>query len=136
MLDNNPADNNDTDPVINSHIELISEQLSFTDKMSLADKMQLVRDIWLAGLGAYSNSLTGQRMSGEKSSIFFEQLLSRGKQIEYDYALSTHSQHVSLPGLDKFAVPPRCVQQEQAKISQLQAKIEVLSKTLDQAQNN
>lgn len=134
---NNLAQNNT--PVnleTNVQMEMLAAQLPSVDKMSLAEKMQLVRTIWLAGLGAYSNSLTGQRMAGEKSSIFFEELLSRGKQVEYDCELSTHEQHISLHGLDKLAIPPRRHQHEQAKIARLQARIEALAETLKRAQSN
>lgn len=70
--------------------------------VELASKMHFVRLIWLAGLGAYSNSMDELVIAGEKSSTFFEELLSRGQEVDSAFKLHTSEQHISLNSLEKL----------------------------------
>jgi hypothetical protein len=70
--------------------------------VALASKMHFVRQIWLAGLGAYSNSMDELVIAGEKSSTFFEELLSRGKDVDNAFKLHTSEQYISLNSLEKL----------------------------------
>lgn len=104
--------------------------------LTLEAKMKLVREIWLAGLGAYSNSVNGVIVSGEKSSIYFENLLSRGKEVEHTFSLATHEKYISLNGLEKLIDNPNTLLRHQKKhqISLLQERVDALLKKLKQVQ--
>jgi len=118
--DNNDAVTNSNDVVINKQLDkrndFVTNELHACHEydgqykgehandapVALASKMHFVRQIWLAGLGAYSNSMDELVIAGEKSSTFFEELLSRGKEVDHAFKLHTSEQHISLNSLEKL----------------------------------
>ncbi len=75
------------------------------NKKALENKMNLAREIWLAGLGAYSKSVAEFAVAGQKSSNFFEALISTGRDVDARFNLYRseykHSgQQISLEGLE------------------------------------
>jgi hypothetical protein len=96
LIDNFVATNDIHNPDIESQKEVDGEAVEIT----LATKMNFVRQIWLAGLGAYSNSIDGLNIAGEKSSMFFEELLRQGAKVDKKFKLHTAGEYISLHGLE------------------------------------
>lgn len=77
------------------------------NKKALENKMNLAREIWLAGLGAYSKSVNEFAVAGQKSSNYFEALISSGKDVDarlnlYRSEYQHSGQQISLEGLEQL----------------------------------
>lgn len=125
IIDNFAAVNNEREPSINSAEDI--------DGIGLAIKMNIVRQIWLAGLGAYSYSIDELHIAGDKSSMFFEQLLRQGEKVDRRFKLHSAGEHISLNGLEKLlqrsCVTLARVEQnkvERDKITRLNDKLDYL----------
>ena len=124
IIDNFIAINDINNPAIESPDGIESAAVEVT----LAAKMNFVRQVWLAGLGAYSNSIEGLNIAGEKSSMFFEELLRQGEKVDNAFQLHTTAEHISLHGLEKL-IQRTCAKFtgiESDKINQLNDKLDVL----------
>lgn len=110
----------------NSGIELPKDIDSDVVEITLATKMNFVRQIWLAGLGAYSHSIDELNIAGEKSSMFFEELLHQGEKVDRAFKLRTTGEYISLHGLEKL------IQRTYAKLTGIESdKITQLNDKLD-----
>ena len=130
IIDNFIAINDINNPAIESldGIESPDGIESAAVEVTLAAKMNFVRQVWLAGLGAYSNSIEGLNIAGEKSSMFFEELLRQGEKVDNAFQLHTTAEHISLHGLEKL-IQRTCAKFtgiESDKINQLNDKLDVL----------
>jgi len=97
-------------------------------EVTLATKMNFVRQIWLAGLGAYSHSIDELNIAGEKSSMVFEELLRQGEKVDRAFKLHTAGEYISLHGLEKL-IQRTCAKLtgiESDKITQLNSKLDAL----------
>jgi len=97
-------------------------------EVTLAAKMNFVRQVWLAGLGAYSHSIDELNIAGEKSSMFFEDLLRQGEKVDNAFKLHTTGEYISLHGLEKL-IQRTCAKLtgiESDKITQLNNKLDAL----------
>ncbi|QUM86489.1 MULTISPECIES: phasin family protein [unclassified Moritella] len=122
LIDNFVAINDINNPDIESQKEIDRDAAEIT----LATKMNFARQIWLAGLGAYSNSIDGLNIAGEKSSMFFEELLRQGEKVDNAFKLHTTAEHISLHGLEKL------IQRTYAKLTGIESdKINQLNDKLD-----
>ncbi len=120
LIDNFVAINDIHNPDLESKKDMDSVEVT------LATKMNFVRQIWLAGLGAYSNSIDGLNIAGEKSSMFFEELLHQGEKVDTAFKLHTTAEHISLHGLEKL------IQRTYAKVTGIESdKINQLNDKLD-----
>jgi len=120
LIDNFVATNDIHNPDIESKKDMDAVEVT------LATKMNFVRQIWLAGLGAYSNSIDGLNIAGEKSSMFFEELLHQGERVDTAFKLHTTAEHISLHGLEKL------IQRTYAKVTGIESdKIDQLNDKLD-----
>jgi len=120
LIDNFVATNDIHNPDIESKKDMDAVEVT------LATKMNFVRQIWLAGLGAYSNSIDGLNIAGEKSSMFFEELLHQGEKVDTAFKLHTTAEHISLHGLEKL------IQRTYAKVTGIESdKIDQLNDKLD-----
>lgn len=128
LIDNFVAIND----IHNPDIELIKESQSNQDnenvEVTLATKMNFVRQVWLAGLGAYSHSIDELNMAGEKSSMYFEELLQQGEKVDNAFKLHTTMGHISLHGLEKLIqrTYAKLTGVESDKLMQLNDKLDVL----------
>jgi len=97
-------------------------------EVTLAAKMNFVRQVWLAGLGAYSHSIDGLNTAGEKSSMVFEELLRQGEKVDNAFKLHTTAEHISLHGLEKLIqrTYTKLTGIESDKINQLNDKLDAL----------
>lgn len=122
LIDNFVANNDINNPDIESQKEIDRDAV----KITLATKMNFARQIWLAGLGAYSNSIDGLNIAGEKSSMFFEELLRQGEKVDNAFKLHSTAEHISLHGLEKL------IQRTYAKLTGIESdKINQLNDKLD-----
>jgi len=122
LIDNFVANNDINNPDIESQKEIDRDAV----KITLATKMNFARQIWLAGLGAYSNSIDGLNIAGEKSSMFFEDLLRQGEKVDNAFKLHSTAEHISLHGLEKL------IQRTYAKLTGIESdKINQLNDKLD-----
>ncbi|SQD78796.1 phasin family protein [Moritella yayanosii] len=112
----------------NPDIESLDGIESAAVEVTLAAKMNFVRQVWLAGLGAYSNSIEGLNIAGEKSSMFFEELLRQGEKVDNEFKLHTTAEHISLHGLETLIQRTftKLTGIESDKINQLNDKLDAL----------
>ena len=130
FIDNFVAINDINNPDIESleGIESPEDIDSAVVEVTLAAKMNFVRQVWLAGLGAYSHSINELNIAGEKSSMFFEGLLRQGEKVDKTFKLHTTGGHISLHGLEKL-IQRTCAKLtgiESDKINQLNDKLDAL----------
>ena len=130
FIDNFVAINDINNPDIESleGIESPEDIDSAVVEVTLAAKMNFVRQVWLAGLGAYSHSIDELNIAGEKSSMFFEDLLRQGEKVDNAFKLHTTAEHISLHGLEKL-IQRTCAKLtgiESDKINQLNNKLDAL----------
>jgi hypothetical protein len=97
-------------------------------EVTLATKMNFVRQVWLAGLGAYSHSVDELNTAGEKSSMYFEELLLQGEKVDSAFKLHTTGEHISLHGLEKLIqrTYAKLTGVENDKLTQLNDKLDTL----------
>lgn len=132
IIDNFMATNDIHNPDINPEMESLKEQRSSqvpeNTEVTLATKMNFVRQVWLAGLGAYSHSIDELNNAGEKSSMVFEELLEQGEKVDRAFKLHTTGEYISLHGLDKLIqrTYAKVTGVERDKIDQLNAKLDAL----------
>ncbi|WP_017223260.1 phasin family protein [Moritella dasanensis] len=128
LIDNFVAIND----IHNPDMELLKESQSNQDseniEVTLATKMNFVRQIWLAGLGAYSHSVDELNTAGEKSSMYFEDLLLQGEKVDSAFKLHTTGEHISLHGLEKLIqrTYAKLTGVESDKLTQLNDKLDAL----------
>lgn len=103
------------------------------NKKALENQMNLAREIWLAGLGAYSKSVDDFAIAGQKSSNFFEALISSGKDMDARFNLyrseyQRSGQQISLEGLELLLdeYKSRLVRLQGQRVVLLNRKIEGL----------
>ncbi|QFI38955.1 phasin family protein [Moritella marina ATCC 15381] len=132
MIDNFVAINGTDNLDIETQNEAFSiqiddnSQLDDKSELTLATKMNFVRQVWLAGLGAYSHSIDELNNVGEKSSMVFEELLEQGGKVDRAFKLHTTGEHISLHGLDKL------IQRTYAKLTGVECeKIDLLNAKID-----
>lgn len=99
-------------------------------------QMQFIREISLAGLAAYNDSLErselsfSQRSNGDnkKGDIAFEELLALGKEVEYQFSLKQDEEHISLSGMQMLLEYgyASAEQRKAEEINHLMSKIETL----------
>ena len=126
LIDNFVAIND----IHNPDIEFLKDNQSNQDgenvEVTLATKMNFVRQVWLAGLGAYSHSIDELNIAGEKSSMYFEELLRQGEKVDSAFKLHTTEEYISLHGLEKL------IQRTYAKLTGIESdKITQLNDKLD-----
>ena len=132
IIDNFMATNDIHNPDINQEVESLKEDLSQQEhkntEVTLATKMNFVRQVWLAGIGAYSHSIDELNNAGEKSSMVFEELLRQGEKVDSAFKLHTTGEYISLHGLDKLIqrTYTRITGIESEKINQLSDKLDAL----------
>lgn len=119
-----------TNDIHHPDIALFSDGESHVDsedvEVTLATKMNFVRQVWLAGLGAYSHSIEELNVAGEKSSMYFEELLRQGEKVDNAFKLHTTGEHISLHGLEKL------IQRTYAKLTGIESnRINQLNDKLD-----
>ncbi|GIC76387.1 phasin family protein [Moritella sp. F3] len=126
IIDNFVAINDTDNPDIELQNEDDSTQVRDNTEVTLATKMNFVRQVWLAGLGAYSHSIDELNNAGEKSSMVFEELLEQGEKVDRAFKLHTSGEYISLHGLDKL------IQRTYAKLTGVECeKIDQLNDKLD-----
>jgi len=127
LIDNFAAINdNDNSDTTNSDSTCDIDGDTVAVEVTLAEKMNFVRQVWLAGLGAYSHSIDEINTAGEKSSMFFEDLLRQGEQVDSAFKLHTAGEYISLHGLE------RLIQRTYAKLTGIESdKINQLNDKLD-----
>jgi len=124
LIDNFIATNDIHNPDIESSQGTDSDAVEVT----LAAKMNFVRQVWLAGLGAYSHSIDELNIAGEKSSMFFEELLRQGEKVDNAFKLHVTGEYISLHGLERL-IQRTCAKLtgiEGEKITQLNEKLDAL----------
>ena len=130
LVDNFVAINDINNPDIEPQKEVDCDAVEIT----LATKMNFVRQIWLAGLGAYSNSIDGLNIAGEKSSMFFEELLRQGEKVDKTFKLHTAGEYISLHGLEALIqrTYTKLTGVESDRITQLNDKLDALLALLEE----
>ncbi|MDX2320744.1 MAG: hypothetical protein QNK26_09140 [Moritella sp.] len=139
LIDNFAAINDIYNPDIESTCDIDIDSTCDTDsntavvEVSLAAKMNFVRQIWLAGLGAYSHSIDELNTAGEKSSMIFEDLLRQGEKVDSTFKLHATAEHISLHGLEKLIqrTYTKLTGFEGDKITQLNNKLDALIAELE-----
>lgn len=130
VIDNFAAINDTHNPNIEPtcNIDAGSDINSAAVEVSLTEKMNFVRQIWLAGLGAYSHSIDELNSAGEKSSMFFEELLRQGEKVDNTFKLHATAEHISLHGLERLIqrTYAKLTGVEVDKLTQLNDKIDTL----------
>ncbi|CED58681.1 Putative uncharacterized protein [Moritella viscosa] len=129
LIDNCVAINDIHNPDIKSSKKADGDTVEIT----LATKMNVVRQIWLAGLGAYGNSIDGLNIAGEKSSMFFEELLRQGEKVDKTFKLHTAGEYISLHGLETLIqrTYTKLTGVESDRITQLNNKLDNLLTLLE-----
>lgn len=128
FIDNFVAINDIDNPDIDSFKGIESAGERTTVEVTLAAKMNFVRQVWLAGLGAYGHSIDELNSAGEKSSMVFEELLRKGEKVDSAFKLHTTAEHISLHGLEKLIqrTYAKLTGAENDKITQLNDKLDAL----------
>ena len=102
--------------------------------ITLSGKINFVRQIWLAGLGAYGHSVNELTIAGDKSSSVFSALVSRGQTVDDVFKLYTSQQHISLISLERLmnSTYGKLTGGDAQKIDRLSSKIDALILLLQQ----
>jgi len=109
-----------------------------TAKRVLESGEQMARNIWLAGLGVYSKSLEEAQGLNGKTSELFEELVTRGQEVEFATRQKLEDKKGTATGklenrvndlfLKLSGIDRKQLEEMNAKLDKLAAAVETLSK--------